>query len=72
MNRFPLLAAYWLIVFTVRHLHARVAAGGHLSEAAAFWLFASKDPNADGVSANFARQKKIGNRSHSHTICPSF
>ncbi len=46
----------------LRDLHDKVAAGERISEADALRLFESKDLNALGAIAEFARQKKVGNR----------
>ena len=46
----------------LRDLYDKVAAGERISEADALRLFESKDLNAVGAIADFARQKKIGNR----------
>src|SRR5271169_4863351 len=46
----------------LRDLYAKVAAGERISEADALQLFESKDLNAIGAIADFARQKKAGNR----------
>src|SRR5579859_5765462 len=46
----------------LRDLYEKVAAGERISEADALRLFQSKDLNALGAIADFARQKKVGNR----------
>jgi aminodeoxyfutalosine synthase len=46
----------------LRDLYDKVAAGERISEADALRLFESKDLNAVGAIADFARQKKVGNR----------
>src|ERR1700741_3948877 len=46
----------------LRDLYDKVAAGERISEADALRLFESKDLNAVGAIADFARQKKTGNR----------
>jgi aminodeoxyfutalosine synthase len=46
----------------LRDLYDKVAAGERISEADALRLFESKDLNAIGAIADFARQKKVGNR----------
>jgi aminodeoxyfutalosine synthase len=46
----------------LRNIYAKVAAGERISEADALQLFESKDLNAVGAIADFARQKKAGNR----------
>ena len=46
----------------LRDLYDKVAAGERISEADALRLFESKDLNALGAIADFARQKKAGNR----------
>jgi aminodeoxyfutalosine synthase len=46
----------------LRNIYAKVAAGERISEADALQLFESKDLNAVGAIADFARQKKDGNR----------
>ncbi|MBI3879745.1 MAG: aminofutalosine synthase MqnE [Verrucomicrobia bacterium] len=46
----------------LRDLHDKVAAGVHLSEADALRLFETKDLNALGALADFARERKVGNR----------
>src|ERR1051326_9138185 len=46
----------------LRNLYDKVAAGERISEADALRLFESKDLNALGAIADFARQKKVGNR----------
>src|SRR5215468_2051074 len=45
----------------LRDIHDKVAAGERISEADALRLFESKDLNALGAIADFARQKKVGN-----------
>ena len=47
---------------TLRDLYDRVVAGERLSDADALRLFESKDINAIGAIADFARQRKVGNR----------
>jgi aminodeoxyfutalosine synthase len=46
----------------LRDLYDKVVAGERISEADALRLFESKDLNAIGAIADFARQKKAGNR----------
>ncbi len=46
----------------LRDLYDKVATGERISEADALRLFESKDLNAVGAIADFARQKKVGNR----------
>ena len=46
----------------LRDLYEKVAAGTRLSEADALRLFESKDLNAVGAIADFARQRKVGAR----------
>jgi aminodeoxyfutalosine synthase len=46
----------------LRDLYDKVVAGERISEADALRLFESKDLNAVGAIADFARQKKVGNR----------
>src|ERR1017187_4802496 len=46
----------------LRDLFDKVAAGERISEADALRLFESKDLNTVGAIADFARQKKVGNR----------
>ena len=46
----------------LRDLHDKVVAGVRLSEADALRLFENKDINAVGAMADFARQRKVGNR----------
>jgi aminodeoxyfutalosine synthase len=46
----------------LRDLYEKVVAGERISEADALRLFESKDLNAVGAIADFARQKKVGNR----------
>ena len=43
-------------------IYEKVVAGGRISEADALRMFESKDLNAIGAIADFARQKKVGNR----------
>jgi aminodeoxyfutalosine synthase len=45
----------------LRNIYAKVAAGERISEDDALQLFESKDLNAIGAIADFARQKKAGN-----------
>ena len=47
---------------TLRDLYDKVVAGERLSEADALRLLESKDINAVGAIADFARQRKVGNR----------
>ncbi|MSU28179.1 MAG: aminofutalosine synthase MqnE, partial [Pedosphaera sp.] len=47
---------------TLRDLYDKVVAGERLSDADALRLFESKDINAVGAIADFARQRKVGNR----------
>jgi aminodeoxyfutalosine synthase len=46
----------------LRDIYDKVVAGERISEADALRLFESKDINALGAIADFARQKKVGNR----------
>jgi len=46
----------------LRNLYEKVVAGRRLSEADALRLFESKDLNAVGATADFARARKVGNR----------
>ncbi len=46
----------------LRDIYDKVAAGERISEADALRLFESRDLNAVGAIADFARQKKVGNR----------
>src|SRR3954468_11372063 len=46
----------------LRDLYDKVAGGERISEADALRLFESKDLNALGAIADFARQRKVGNR----------
>jgi len=46
----------------LRGIYDKVVAGERISEADAVRLFESKDLNAIGAIADFARQKKVGNR----------
>jgi aminodeoxyfutalosine synthase len=46
----------------LRDLYDKVAAGERISEADALRLFESKDLNAIGAIADFARHRKVGNR----------
>jgi aminodeoxyfutalosine synthase len=46
----------------LRDIYDKVAAGERISDADALRLFESKDLNAVGAIADFARQKKVGNR----------
>ncbi len=46
----------------LRDLYDKVAAGERISDADALRLFESKDLNAVGAIADFARQRKVGNR----------
>ena len=46
----------------LRDIYDKVVAGERISEADALRLFESKDLNAVGAIADFARQKKTGNR----------
>src|SRR5271156_3006687 len=46
----------------LRDIYDKVAGGERISEADALRLFESKDLNAVGAIADFARQKKVGNR----------
>jgi len=48
----------------LRDIYDKVAAGERISEADALRLFESKDLNAVGAIADFARQKKVGNRAN--------
>jgi len=52
----------------LRNIYAKVAAGERISEADALQLFESKDLNAVGSIADFARQKKSGNNRASYII----
>src|SRR5437868_7501924 len=46
----------------LRDIYDKVAAGERISEADALRLFESRDLNAIGAIADFARQRKVGNR----------
>src|SRR6185436_17958562 len=46
----------------LRDIYDKVAAGERISEDDALRLFESKDLNAVGAIADFAREKKVGNR----------
>ena len=46
----------------LRDLYEKVVAGERLSEADALRMFESKDLNALGAIADFARARKVGNR----------
>jgi len=46
----------------LKDIYEKVVAGERISEADAIRLFESKDLNAIGAIADFARQKKVGNR----------
>jgi aminodeoxyfutalosine synthase len=46
----------------IRDIYDKVAAGERISDADALRLFESKDLNAIGAIADFARQRKVGNR----------
>ena len=46
----------------LRDLHDKVAAGQRLDEPDALRLFQSRDLNAVGAMADFARQRKVGAR----------
>ncbi len=46
----------------LRDLYDKVAAGERITEADALRLFESKDLNAVGAIADFARQRKVGPR----------
>ena len=46
----------------LRDLYDKVVASERLTEADALRLFESKDLNALGAMADFARQRKVGNR----------
>ncbi len=46
----------------LRDIYEKVVAGGRISEAEALRLFETKDLNALGAIADFARAKKVGNR----------
>ena len=52
----------------LRDLYDKVVAGERISEADALRLFESKDLNALGAIADFARQKKTGNNRASYII----
>jgi aminodeoxyfutalosine synthase len=52
----------------LRDLYDKVAAGERISDADALRLFKSKDLNAVGAIADFARQKKTGNNRASYII----
>ena len=52
----------------LRDLYDKVAAGERISEADALRLFESKDLNAVGAIADFARQKKTSNNRASFII----
>jgi aminodeoxyfutalosine synthase len=46
----------------LRDIYDKVVAGERISDADALWLFETKDLNALGAIADFARQRKVGNR----------
>ena len=52
----------------LRDIYDKVVAGERITEADALRLFESKDLNAVGAIADFARQKKIGNNRASYII----
>ncbi len=52
----------------LRDIYDKVAAGERISEADALRLFESKDLNAVGAIADFARQKRLGNNRASYII----
>jgi aminodeoxyfutalosine synthase len=52
----------------LRDIYDKVAAGERISDADALRLFESKDLNAAGAIADFARQKKTGNNRASYII----
>jgi aminodeoxyfutalosine synthase len=52
----------------LRDIYDKVAAGERISDADALRLFESKDLNAVGAIADFARQKRIGNNRASYII----
>ena len=52
----------------LRDIYDKVVAGERISEADALRLFESKDLNAVGAIADFARQKKTGNNRASYII----
>ncbi len=53
---------YFVQHSALRDLYDKVVAGERISEADALRLFESKDLNAVGAIADFARQRKVGNR----------
>ena len=53
---------YFVQYSELRDLYDKVVAGQRISEADALRLFESKDLNAVGAIADFARQRKVGNR----------
>src|SRR6266436_103418 len=61
-----ILISYFVHFFVqsteLRDLYDKVAAGERISEADALRLFESKDLNAVGAIADFARDRKVGNR----------
>ena len=56
-----LLVNFFVQRSELRDVYDKVAAGERISEADALRLFESKDLNAVGAIADFARQKKTGN-----------
>ena len=52
----------------LRDIYDKVAAGERISDADALRLFESKDLNAVGAIADFARRKKTGNNRASYII----
>src|SRR5438045_9801391 len=52
----------------LRDIYDKVVAGERISEADALRLFESKDLNALGAIADFARQKKTGNNHASYIV----
>src|SRR6476619_6943957 len=60
--RNPILVQFFIQRGPLRDLYDKVVAGERISEADALRLFESKDLNAVGAIADFARQKKVGSR----------
>src|SRR5215469_5837650 len=58
----PIFVQFFVQRSPLRDLYDKVVAGERLSEADALRLFESKDLNVVGAIADFARQKKVGNR----------
>src|SRR5258705_99082 len=63
LRRLPCAMNLCLQHSELRDIYDKVVAGQRISEADALRLFQSKDLNAVGAIAAFARQRKVGNRS---------